>query len=83
MGGWEKQKFFQDQIEEEYGSHRVCTMSLTFIQKFIALHKTMCGYTTYIFLFNIQKDAEMDQGKFLLLEDIKDGKATTLKYTTQ
>ena len=33
MGGWEKgnegKTFFQDKIEEQYGMHRVCTVSLT------------------------------------------------------
>ena len=82
--GNEGKSFFQDRIEEQYGSHRVCTMSLTESSRNLLHYMRSCvDIATDIFLFNVPKSAEMDQAKFFLLENIKDGKAMAGKYTTK
>jgi hypothetical protein len=82
--GNEGKTFFQNQIEEQYGCHRVCAMSLTESPRNLLHYMRSCvDITTDIFLFNIPKSAEMDQEKMGLLEHMKDGKAMAGKYTTK
>ena len=54
--GNEGKTFFQDQIEERYGMHLMCTMSLTESSKNLLHYMRGCvDITTDIFLFNIPK----------------------------
>ena len=54
--GNEGKTFFQDKIEEQYGMHRVCTMSLTESSRNLLHYMRGCvDITTDIFLFNIPK----------------------------
>ena len=82
--GNEGKTFFQQQIEEQYGKHRVCAIPLTATARDI-LH-CMCRYVdmeTDIFLFNITRCIHHLSGEYYrLFESIKDGKATSLKYNT-
>ena len=77
-GGKRKQgkTFFQHQIEEQYGMHRVCTMSLTESSRDI-LHymRGSVDIATCIFLFNIPRCKYLSSEQYKTLESIKDGKA--------
>ena len=82
--GNEGKSFFQNQIEEQYGLHRVCTMSLTESSRNLLHYMRGCvDIATDIFLFNIPKSVDMENVNYSLLENIKDGKAMTGKYTTK
>ncbi len=82
--GNEGKSFFQNQIEEQYGLHRVCTMSLTESSRNLLHYMRGCvDIATDIFLFNIPKSVDKENVNYSLLENIKDGKAMTGKYTTK
>ena len=82
--GNEGKTFFQDKIEEQYGRHRVCTMSLTESSKDI-LHnmKKWVDMQTDKFLFNIVKSVYISDVNYKILEDIKDGKALARKFNSK
>ena len=72
--GNEGKTFYQDQIEERYEMHQVCTMSLTESSKNLLHYMRGCvDITTDIFLFNIPKSVCVDELDYYLLENIKDG----------
>ena len=83
--GNEGKTFFQDKIEEQYGRHRVCTMSLTESSKDILhiMRKCVDTTTTDIFLFNIVKSVYINDVNYKILEDIKDGKALARKFNSK
>ena len=82
--GNEGKTFFQDKIEEQYGRHRVCTMSLTESSKDILHIMRKCvDMQTDIFLFNIVKSVYINDVNYKILEDIKDGKALARKYNSK
>ena len=83
--GNEGKTFFQDKIEEQYGRHRVCTMSLTESSKDILhiMRKCVDTTTTDIFLFNIVKSVYTNDVNYKILEDIKDGKALARKFNSK
>merc|ERR1711895_3382 len=80
--GNEGKNFFQDKIEEQYGRHRVFQMELDESSRDI-LHimKKCVDMQTDIFLFNITKSVYINDVNYKILEKIKDGKATSIKYT--
>ena len=82
-GGDEGKNFFQNRIEEQYGKHRVCAMTLAARSKDI-LHcmREVVDITTDIFLFNIERGVYMENIDYTLLEEIKDGEALAEKYET-
>ena len=79
--GNEGKTFFQDKIEEQYGRHRVFQMELDESSRDI-LHimKKCVDMQTDIFLFNITKSVYINDVNYKILEKIKDGKATSIKY---
>ena len=79
--GDEGKSFFQGQIRDQYGRHRVCKMSLT-AKSSDLLHnmRERVDIPTYIFMFNIQKGVHMENIDYTLLENIKDGEAVSSKY---
>ena len=82
--GNEGKSFFQDKMEEQYGRHRVCTMSLTQSSKDILQNmKKWVDMQTDKFLFNIVKGVYINDVNYKLLEDIKDGKALATKYNSK
>ena len=82
--GNEGKSFFQDKIEEQYGRHRVCTVSLRESSKDILQNmKKWVDMQTDKFLFNIVKGVYINDVNYKLLEDIKDGKALATKYNSQ
>ena len=81
--GNEGKTFFQNQIEEQYGKHRVCTVTLTAKSKDILHHmRKVVDIPTDIFMFNIEKNVNIDKIDYNLLENIKDGKAVATKFDT-
>ena len=81
--GNEGKSFFQGQIKEQYGKHRVCTMSLTAKSSDLLHYMRGCvDIATDIFLFNIPKSVDMENVNYSLLESIKDGEAVSGKYNT-
>ena len=82
--GNEGKTFFQDQIEEQYGLHRVFQMELAESTRNILHYMRKCvDMQTDIFLFNITKSVYIDDVNYKILEKIKDGKATSIKYNTK
>ena len=82
--GNEGKSFFQDKIEEQYGRHRVCTVSLRESSKDILQNmKKWVDMQTDKFLFNIVKGVYINDVNYKLLEDIKDGKALATKYNSK
>ena len=85
--GNEGKTFFQDKIEEQYGRHQGCTISLTEATRDILQY--MRGYvdkTTYIFLFDISNCICLNDIEYNVLEYIKYiwamcGKFNTTKMT--
>ena len=79
--GNEGKTFFQDKIEDQYGRHRVFQMELDESSRDI-LHimKKCVDMQTDIFLFNITKSVYINDVNYKILEKIKDGKATSIKY---
>ena len=79
--GNEGKTFFQDKIEEQFGRHRVFQMELDESSRDI-LHimKKCVDMQTDIFLFNITKSVYINDVNYKILEKIKDGKATSIKY---
>ena len=75
--GNEGKSLFQDQTEEQYGKHWVCTMPLTETSRNLFGYMQKCvDRTTDIFLFNIMKSGgRRKKINYKLLENIKDGKA--------
>ena len=82
--GNEGKTFFQDKIEEQYGRHRVFQMELDESSRDI-LHimKKCVDMQTDIFLFNITKSVYINDVNYKILEKIKDGKATSIKYNAK
>ena len=76
--------FFQHQIGEQYGRHKVCTMSLTESSKNLLHYMRKCvDITTDKFLFNIPRSVCLDEINYKLLEDIKNGEAMATKFNTK
>ena len=81
--GNEAKSFFQDQIEEEYGMHRVFQMELDEKTKDILAYMLRYVYIEMdIFLFDIPISMHLSSEHYQLLESIKDGCGTSIKYNT-
>merc|ERR1711954_26586 len=82
--GNEGKSFFQENIREEFGYSRVCTLELSENPRntFHILGK-LCSTNTDIFLFNVARAEFLDLGQYKILERIKDGVAVDGKYNSQ
>ena len=82
--GNEGKSFFQENIREEFGPSRVCTLELSENSRntFHIMGKT-CSKLTDIFLFNVGRSEYLDTEQYRILEKIKDGKAVDGKYNSQ
>ena len=74
----------QENICEEYGYSKVCTMELSENSR-NTFHILRQIYTsvTDIFLFNIPRGQYMDSENYKILESIKDGSAIAGKYNSK
>ena len=81
--GDEGKTFFQDKIEEQYGRHKVFQMELDETTKDILAYMLRYVYIeTDIFLFDIPISMHLSSEHYRLLESIKDGCGTSIKYNT-
>ena len=82
--GNEGKSYFQENICEEYGYSKVCTMELSENSR-NTFHILRQIYTcvTDIFLFNIPRGQYMDSENYKILESIKDGSAIAGKYNSK
>ena len=80
----EGKSFFQENIREEFGYSRVCTLELSENPRntFHILGK-LCSTNTDIFLFNVGRCEYLDTERYKILEKIKDGVAVDGKYNSQ
>ena len=82
INGNEGKTWFQDYVQAFYGYHRVCKLDLRIKHANICnvLKKQTLG-TIDIFLFNDSRSVSgEDLNLYRIIEDIKDGQATTSKY---
>ena len=80
--GNEGKSWFQNYVQSFFGYHRVCRLDLRIKHANICnvLQKRTLG-TIDIFLFNDSRSVSGDElNLYRILEDIKDGQATTSKY---
>ena len=80
--GNEGKTWFQNYVQAFYGFHRVCRLDLRIKHENICnvLKKRTLG-TIDIFLFNDSRSVSGEESNlYRILEDIKDGQATTSKY---
>ena len=78
--GNQGKSFFQEQIREEYGYDKVCSIEISDSPKNIFyILKKSCS-TANIFLFNLPRATVLDRENYKILENIKDGSAIAGKY---
>ena len=79
--GNEGKTFFQKQIEQEYGEHRVFLSQLIHSTRdTLRIMKIYVYIETDIFLFNIPRSMHLSSEHYELFESIKDGCVTSVKY---
>ena len=77
--GNEGKTFFVDKIEEKYGRQRVCEIGLDVPTWYIFEDKVGdVDVAEDIFLFDLSKSVDMQRINYVLLENIKDGKANVV-----
>ena len=78
--GNQGKSFFQDQIREEFGYDKVCSIEISDSPKNIFyILKKSCS-TANIFLFNLPRATVLERENYKILENIKDGSAIAGKY---
>ena len=82
--GNEGKSYFQENIREEYGYARVCTMELSENSRnTFHILRQLYTHDTDIFLFNLPRGQYMDSGNYKILESVKDGSAIAGKYNSK
>ena len=78
--GNQGKSFFQEQIREEFGYDKVCSIEISDSPKNIFyILKKSCS-TANIFLFNLPRATVLERENYKILENIKDGAAIAGKY---
>ena len=82
--GNEGKSYFQENIHEEYGYARLCTMELSENSRnTFHILRQLYTHDTDIFLLNIPRGQYMDSGNYKIVESIKDGSAIAGNYNSK